>query len=99
MVGMNADMLRTMVSALVLSVSVIGTARAAQAQVPAAAQAKPAAAAEELKDAKGKVFARVKREGRAARIDFAPGVDPAFIDEAAALLAERYAAFADGTKK
>jgi ParB family chromosome partitioning protein len=59
----------------------------------------PAAAAEELKDAKGKVFARVKREGRAARIDFAPGVDPAFIDEAAALLAERYAAFADGTKK
>ena len=45
MVGMNADMLRTMVSALVLSVSVIGTARAAQA--PASAQAtvaKPAAA-------------------------------------------------------
>ena len=42
MVGMNADMLRTMVSALVLSVSVMGTARAAQ--VPAAAQAKPATA-------------------------------------------------------
>ena len=33
MVGMNADMLRTMVSALVLSVSVIGTARAAAAIV------------------------------------------------------------------
>jgi len=54
------------------------------------------AAAEELKDAKGKVFAKVRRDGRTARIDFAPGIDPAFLDEAAVLLAERYAAFTAG---
>lgn len=54
--------------------------------------------AEELKDESGKVFARVKRDGRAVRIDFLPGVDPAFLDEATAILAERYAAFVSGRK-
>ena len=54
--------------------------------------------AQELKDSSGKVFARVKREGKAARIEFLPGTDPAFVDEAAALLAERYAAFAAARK-
>ncbi len=49
---------------------------------------------EELKDGTGKVFARLSREGRTPRIEFVAGTDPAFIDEAAALLAKHYAEFA-----
>lgn len=47
----------------------------------------------ELKDSSGKVFARIRRDGRVRRIEFSPDVDAAFIDEAAALLAERYEQF------
>ncbi|CDN50807.1 plasmid partitioning protein RepB [Neorhizobium galegae] len=47
----------------------------------------------ELKDSSGKVFARIRRDGRGRRIEFSPDVDAAFIDEAAALLAERYEQF------
>jgi ParB family chromosome partitioning protein len=47
----------------------------------------------ELKDSSGKVFARIRRDGKVRRIEFSPDVDAAFIDEAAALLAERYERF------
>ncbi|MDI7861991.1 plasmid partitioning protein RepB [Rhizobiaceae bacterium n13] len=49
---------------------------------------------EELKDAEGRVFARLHRVGRSPRIEFAAGTDPAFVDEAVALLARHYNAFA-----
>jgi ParB family chromosome partitioning protein len=55
--------------------------------------------AEELKDGRGRVFARVKRDGRAARIEFVAGTDPAFIDEATRLISEHYAAFAAAGEK
>lgn len=48
---------------------------------------------EELKDGNGKVFARVKRDGKASRIEFVADVDPAFVDDVAALLASRYQEF------
>lgn len=53
-----------------------------------------AAKPEELKDARGRVFARLSRDGRSPRIEFVSGTDPAFVDEAAALLAKHYSAFA-----
>lgn len=45
---------------------------------------------EELKDRSGKVFARVRRDGKIKRIEFTADMDSAFIDEAATLLVERY---------
>jgi len=48
---------------------------------------------EELRDRNGKVFARVRREGKARRIEFSADIDAAFIDEAATLLAARYEEF------
>ncbi|GEO84679.1 MULTISPECIES: plasmid partitioning protein RepB [Alphaproteobacteria] len=50
-------------------------------------------AAEELKDGKGRVFAWLRRDGKAPRIEFATGTDAAFVDEAAGLLALRYDEF------
>ncbi|PYE32166.1 MULTISPECIES: plasmid partitioning protein RepB [unclassified Rhizobium] len=52
-----------------------------------------------LTDARGRVFARLKVENGATRIEFAEGTPPAFIDAAAALLAEAHETFereADG---
>jgi ParB family transcriptional regulator, chromosome partitioning protein len=46
-----------------------------------------------LTDRRGKVFAQVRRDGKTSRIDFAAGVDSAFIDEAIDALVERYNAF------
>jgi ParB family chromosome partitioning protein len=58
-------------------------------QVPKAAQPKIS----EVKDARGHLFARLRRDGRTARIDFSAEVDPAFLDEAAEVLAEHYNRF------
>lgn len=51
---------------------------------------------ETLVDAGGRAFAKLKRDGKNARIEFAVDVDPAFIDEVAELLARHHAAFAAG---
>ena len=51
---------------------------------------------ETLVDAGGRALARIKRDGKNARIEFAANVDPAFIDEVATLLAKHHAAFASG---
>ena len=59
---------------------------------------KAEASTEELKDSAGRVFARMKRDGRTARIDFATHIDPAFLDEAMELLAERYEMFVSSRK-
>ncbi|WP_137130679.1 plasmid partitioning protein RepB [Rhizobium sp. FY34] len=59
---------------------------------------KPVALAEDLKDSAGRIFARMKRDGRTARIDFAANIDPAFLDEAMELLAERYELFLSSRK-
>jgi ParB family chromosome partitioning protein len=53
----------------------------------------PPAKAQVLKDGSGRVFARVRRDGKAARIEFAPGVEAAFVEEATTMLVERYSAF------
>ncbi len=50
---------------------------------------------EELKDAAGRVFARLKRDGKTPRIEFLPGTHPTFIQEAVSLLAEWHAAFVE----
>ncbi|ATN37429.1 plasmid partitioning protein RepB (plasmid) [Rhizobium sp. ACO-34A] len=47
----------------------------------------------ELKAPDGRVFARVDRQGRAVKIDFAKDVAPAFIERMMARLNEDYAAF------
>ncbi|WP_104668599.1 plasmid partitioning protein RepB [Ensifer adhaerens] len=59
---------------------------------------KPEAAAkpETLLDAGGRAFAKLKRDGKNARIEFSADVDPAFIDEVVELLAKRHAVFAAG---
>jgi ParB family chromosome partitioning protein len=49
-----------------------------------------------LVDAGGRTFAKVKRDGKTVRIEFAADVDPAFIDEAIDLLAKHHAVFASG---
>jgi ParB family chromosome partitioning protein len=48
---------------------------------------------EDLKDRKGKVFARLRRDGKARRIEFAADVDAAFLDQLAADLAGQYEEF------
>ncbi len=59
---------------------------------------KPDAAAkpETLVDAGGRAFAKLKRDGKNARIEFSAEVDPAFIDEVVELLAKQHAVFAAG---
>ncbi|WP_077963492.1 plasmid partitioning protein RepB [Ensifer adhaerens] len=59
---------------------------------------KPEAAAkpETLVDAGGRAFAKLKRDGKNAHIEFAADVDPAFIDEVVELLAKQHAVFASG---
>ncbi|MBD9624536.1 plasmid partitioning protein RepB [Ensifer sp. ENS06] len=59
---------------------------------------KPDAAAkpETLVDAGGRAFAKLKRDGKNARIEFSVDVDPAFIDEVVELLAKQHAVFAAG---
>jgi ParB family chromosome partitioning protein len=47
----------------------------------------------DLTDASGKVFARLRKDGRAARIEFVPGVDTDFVEEAAAALKAQYEKF------
>ncbi len=47
---------------------------------------------EELKDAAGRVFARLKRDGKAPRIEFLPGTHPAVVQEAVSMLAKWHAA-------
>jgi ParB family chromosome partitioning protein len=48
---------------------------------------------EALKDGHGRVFARLRRDGKTRRIEFTPDVDAAFIEDAVALLAARYQQF------
>jgi len=59
---------------------------------------KPDAAAkpETLVDAGGRAFAKLKRDGKNARIEFSVDVDPAFIDEVVELLSKQHAVFAAG---
>lgn len=59
---------------------------------PDAAATKP----ETLVDAGGRAFAKLKRDGKNARIEFSADVDPAFIDEVVELLARHHAVFASG---
>jgi ParB family chromosome partitioning protein len=51
---------------------------------------------ETLVDAGGRAFAKLKRDGKNARIEFSADVDPAFIDEVVELLAKHHAVFASG---
>ncbi|WP_043617589.1 plasmid partitioning protein RepB [Ensifer sp. ZNC0028] len=51
---------------------------------------------ETLVDAGGRAFAKLKRDGKNARIEFSADVDPAFIDEVVELLARHHAVFASG---
>ncbi len=51
---------------------------------------------ETLVDAGGRAFAKLKRDGKNARIEFSADVDPAFIDEVVELLAKQHAVFAAG---
>ncbi|AGA10240.1 plasmid partitioning protein RepB [Sinorhizobium meliloti] len=53
---------------------------------------------EELKDAAGRVFARLKRDGKAPRIEFLPGTHPAVVQEAVSMLAKWHAAFVENQK-
>ncbi|WP_313617779.1 plasmid partitioning protein RepB [Agrobacterium sp.] len=46
----------------------------------------------ELRDAKGKVFATLRLDGKAPRIDFVGKTDPDFLEKAVELLAREYAA-------
>ncbi|KQX06095.1 plasmid partitioning protein RepB [Ensifer sp. Root423] len=55
-----------------------------------------AAKPETLVDAGGRAFAKLKRDGKNARIEFSVDVDPAFIDEVVELLAKQHAVFAAG---
>jgi ParB family transcriptional regulator, chromosome partitioning protein len=49
-----------------------------------------------LTDRHGKVFAQLRKDGKASRIEFAAGVDRNFVDEAAKALIEQYNAFLAG---
>ncbi|MEI2297397.1 plasmid partitioning protein RepB [Ensifer sp. MJa1] len=59
---------------------------------PKAETAKP----EMLVDAGGRAFAKLKRDGKNTRIEFAADVEPAFIDQVVELLAKQHAVFASG---
>ncbi len=65
----------------------------AVSRVQAAASSGSSVNAEEMRGKDGRVFARIRRDGRNARIDFAADVDSAFLDEAARLLADHYYRF------
>ncbi|OOG62607.1 plasmid partitioning protein RepB [Sinorhizobium sp. A49] len=49
---------------------------------------------EVLVDDNGRAFAKLKRDGKSARIEFSADVSPAFVDEAIELLSRHHAAFA-----
>ncbi|WP_457588031.1 plasmid partitioning protein RepB [Ensifer canadensis] len=49
---------------------------------------------EVLVDDNGRAFAKLKRDGKSARIEFSADVSPAFVDEAIELLSKHHAAFA-----
>ncbi|KOF17217.1 plasmid partitioning protein ParB [Ensifer adhaerens] len=51
------------------------------------------AKSEVLTDENGRAFAKLKRDGKSARIEFSPDVSPAFVDAAIELLAKHHAAF------
>ncbi|HXV29158.1 MAG TPA: plasmid partitioning protein RepB, partial [Sinorhizobium sp.] len=53
---------------------------------------------EELKDEAGRVFARLRRDGKAPRIEFLPGTHPAFLKEAVSMLAKWHATFVENQK-
>jgi ParB family chromosome partitioning protein len=53
---------------------------------------------EELKDEAGRVFARLKLDGKAPRIEFLPGTHPTFIKEAVSMLAKWHASFVENQK-
>ena len=55
--------------------------------------------AEVLKGSDGKVFAKLVRQGRGIRIDFAAGAAPDFLDAIAARLTEDYRRFVDSTER
>ncbi|APG94197.1 plasmid partitioning protein RepB [Sinorhizobium americanum] len=48
---------------------------------------------EELKDEAGRVFARLRLDGKAPKIEFLPGTHPAFLREAVSMLAKWHASF------
>ncbi|MDX0926029.1 plasmid partitioning protein RepB [Sinorhizobium medicae] len=50
---------------------------------------------EDLLDAVGQPFARLRRDGKTPRIEFLPGTHPAFVQEAVAMLAKWHAAFVE----
>ncbi len=47
----------------------------------------------QFKDSKGKVFAQLHTDGRRSRIEFLPGIDRRFVDEAMKALVQQYNAF------
>ncbi|MQW88942.1 plasmid partitioning protein RepB [Sinorhizobium saheli] len=53
---------------------------------------------EELKDEAGRVFARLRLDGKAPKIEFLPGTHPAFIKEAVSRLAKWHATFVANQK-
>ncbi|MDK1374264.1 MULTISPECIES: plasmid partitioning protein RepB [unclassified Sinorhizobium] len=53
---------------------------------------------EELRDEAGRVFARLKLDGKAPRIEFLPGTHPAFLKEAVSMLAKWHATFVKNQK-
>lgn len=55
-------------------------------------------ALQEIRDASGGVIARVDRGGKTAKLEFASGLAPEFIDRVETLIAEEYARFAGQAK-
>ncbi|NRP72589.1 Chromosome-partitioning protein ParB [Ensifer psoraleae] len=53
---------------------------------------------EELRDEAGRVFARLRLDGKAPRIEFLPGTHPAFLKEAVSMLAKWHATFVENQK-
>ncbi|PDT45154.1 plasmid partitioning protein RepB [Sinorhizobium fredii] len=53
---------------------------------------------EELKDEAGRVFARLRLDGKAPRIEFLPGTHPAFLKEAVSMLAKWHTSFVANQK-
>ncbi|CCE99521.1 plasmid partitioning protein RepB [Sinorhizobium fredii] len=53
---------------------------------------------EELKDEAGRVFARLRFDGKAPKIEFLPGTHPAFLKEAVSMLAKWHASFVENQK-
>ena len=53
----------------------------------------------ELKGADGEVFARIRSEGRSTKIEFAPGLESAFLEQAVSALVHSYDRFRNATSK